>query len=195
MKNRHIPVILCLLLACTSSHNPTEAPAIYTNYPYPYINQVSQQINYTLSTQTANVIEIRVWIKEELKRYGNGVFFKTDSTGSYLQKVKYYARQDTGLHFRNYIVDSAFYLRAVCDQSVTVYIDTLLRMGFDTLPSQSGSIKEEMADGVTYVLEVKNGMYYQAIDYNTPQRFKDRSTIAFKNMLRVLSNNGKNFTF
>ena len=175
-----------LSLSCgrTPNSNPSTPELAEQEYPFNYIDEVGQQLLYSLSTNTVSQQEVRLWINYEVLTSAEMLTIRDFNSTTYLNKY----------HFQQYGLISPSFVDSVeveIEQpNITAeqLIQKLYAHNFRNLVNQPDSISSMIGDGTTYTVEIRDSLYYKAVSYNIPHEFHDSNHQAFMKIIGELEN-------
>ena len=165
--------------------------------------QISQQTSYSLLDCDTTVNEIRAW--ESVSRLTNthAIFLQdhTVLTQNFYLKTKndpQGKRVIATTSYQEQILDQAAEketalfkphggLGLTFHKGVEAAIDSLFKLGFADMQSQSREEDLRVGDGICYIIEVRRGSYYKYVYYHSPEYFKNEPAQQFMQVWRFLT--------
>lgn len=177
-----------ILIACESNRQ-NEAHTAATcahDYACSFVQSMGHQIGYPLKDRAVYDHEIRLWMKYEVIDLTELHILKDVDSISYLSV--YYLNDQ--IEDRNpFQIDSLKASSRLHDVSAKDLTRQLYALDFRDQVSQPDSIKMRIADGVSFVVEVRDSTYYKMVDYNSPHLFKNENHRNFLQLLDMLEKN------
>jgi hypothetical protein len=108
--------------------------------------------------------ELRLWVSSMLVEHDLILLSYKDSAWQSF-KIRYFRSEDGVTHFKKKEIKSAF--------SAIFLADSLKQIDFANMPSQENikNFVDDVADGVTYNLEIATKYSYKLITYHCPEHF------------------------
>jgi hypothetical protein len=134
------------------------------NIIFLHLKEVSDQINLPRIDTGMNGFEIRLWTSSMIIPNLIVVVRETD-TVLLSQKIEYYMSPDSAAHYKLYNNQQTGSLR--------ILLDSLQHYDFAKMISQNEieNFTDNLADGITYHLEISNSKYYKLLTYHCPEHF------------------------
>jgi hypothetical protein len=134
------------------------------NTDFDRLIKLSRQMGLPRIDTGVNGFEIRLWTSSMIDPDEMVVLRKVDSVVT-AQKYNYNAGFDTVEHFK--------LMAKYQDTSITQLIDSIQQIDFTKMISQDEieGFDDNMADGMTYHLEVSTPKYYKLLTYHCPDHF------------------------
>lgn len=111
-----------------------------------------------------NEFELRIWTGSMIDP-DQMVLLRKSDTGTIAQKFAYNLSFDRLEHYE--------LIKAYRSDTLTQYVDSLKNVDFKSIISQNeiANFRDDIADGITYHLEVATPTFYKLITYHCPERF------------------------
>jgi len=135
----------------------------------------------------ADSFELRLWVSSMFVEHDLMILtFKNQTWESH--KIRYYKSEDGVTHFKEREIKTKF--------SINNLVDSLKVVDFSSLPSQEEikNFKDNIADGVTYNIEVATKSSYRHLSYHCPEHFA-KAEINNKRFLDIIYLLDKHFRF
>jgi hypothetical protein len=175
MLMRHTLIIIStvfVLLSCNSTETsdkkePVKVPTVDTiklARQKAFAEQATK-LNLTPIDKGVDSFEMRIWVGSMFVEH-DLIILKYSDTSWQTQKVRYYKSEDGVMHFKNEkIVKPTLSLPSL--------IDSLKQIRFDKFISQEEipNFIDNVADGVTYNLEIATKGNYKLLTYHCPEHF------------------------
>jgi hypothetical protein len=123
------------------------------------------KLNLTPIDNGVDSFELRIWVGSMLVEH-DLIILKYSDTSWLTQKIRYYNSEDDVTHFKNEkLINPTI--------ALPLLIDSLLQMHLDKLLSQEEipNFVDNIADGVTYDVEVATKGSYKLLTYHCPEHF------------------------
>ncbi len=134
------------------------------NSVYEHLKGFSRQMGLPSIDTGAKEFELRIWTGSMLDPDQMVLLRKVDSV-TIAQKFDYKSYIDTLKHYK--------LTKTYQHTTLTKFVDSLQEIDFRTMPSQNeiAGFKDNVADGVTYHLELATPKYYKLVTYHCPEHF------------------------
>ena len=122
------------------------------------------KLNLTQIDKGVDSFEMRIWVGSMFVEH-DLIVLKYADTSWLTQKIRYYKSADGVTHFKNEKIKPTI--------SLPLLIDSLKQMHLDKLLSQEQipNFVDNVADGVTYNLEISTKGKYKLLTYHCPEHF------------------------
>lgn len=171
---RHTLILITsiiVLLSCNSADktNKSEPAKIKSIDTFQHARKSSLanlavKLNLTPIDKNVDSFEMRIWIGSMFVEH-DLIILKYADTSWLTQKIRYYKNEDGVTHFKNE--------KIIPTISLPLLIDSLKQMQLDKLLSQEQipNFVDNVADGVTYHLEIAAKGSYKLLTYHCPEHF------------------------
>lgn len=122
------------------------------------------KLNLTSIDKGVDSFEMRIWVGSMFVEH-DLIILKYADTSWLTQKIRYYESEDGVTHFKNKKIKPTI--------SLPLLIDSLKQIQLDKLISQEQipNFVDNVADGVTYHLEIATKGSYKLLTYHCPEHF------------------------
>lgn len=164
-------ILIFVLLACNSADTTIESEPVKIN-SVDTINLARQKVfsdqalklNLAPIDKGVDSFEMRIWVGSMFVEH-DLIILKYSDTSWLTQKIRYYESEDGVTHFKNEKIKPTI--------SLQLLIDSLKQIQLDKLVSQEQipNFVDNVADGVTYNLEIATKGNYKLLSYHCPEHF------------------------
>jgi hypothetical protein len=175
-------VIFFISCGQTSNDKSSLQETNETKDSFSYVEEVGQQLIYSLAANTVSQHEVRLCINFAGLSSAELFVMRDFDTRTFLNKYHF---QQYGIINRDHI-DSVALEIGLPSISTEQLIGKIYELNFRELVSQPDSIISMIGDGLTYTLEVRDSTYYKAICYNVPHEFQDPNHQTFMKIIGEL---------
>ena len=165
-------IVIVVLLSCnstdTSNTNESIKVTVIDTMQLARQKAFAKQaslLNLTPINQSVDSFEIRIWVSSVFVE-NDLIILKYDDSSWQTQKIRYYESEDGVLHSKNEKIVKP-------NIDFPLLIDSLRAMQLDKLISQKQipNFIDNVADGVTYDLEIATKDNYKLLTYHCPEYF------------------------
>jgi hypothetical protein len=162
---------------------------------YKYLSSKAAKLNLARINLGVDSFEFRVWHGSVLLTPKQLVILKYNDSSWQLTETDYWLHYQNNYPKRDIIVlDSCFTKQLMVQMPLSQIIDSIEYFRLDTFPSQDEipGFKNNVADGMSFTIELATSKYYKAISYNNPKFYTDPYNKKITNFLLFLKNIGVN---
>jgi hypothetical protein len=177
---------IIVLLSCNSAETTNKSDPIRVSVVdtiklarQKAFSEQALKLNLTPIDNGVDSFELRIWVGSMFVEH-DLIILKYSDTSWLTQKIRYYKSEDGVSHFKNEkLIKPAI--------TLPLLIDSLGQMQLDKLISQEEipNFVDNVADGVTYNLEVATKGSYKLLTYHCPEHFA-KTEINNKKFLNLL---------
>jgi hypothetical protein len=198
-------LLLGSIMGCSPQKKPDKVVTKLNSVPdkLQEVYQISKQTSYSLYDCDTTVNEIRVWKSGSRYTSTNAMFLKghTVSTPIYYLANKNEPRLRkviAVINSQERILDQVaekehpvFFKRGgpalTCRQGVEAALDSLFKLGFADMQSQPQEETLRVGDGTSYIIEVRLGIFYKYVYYQSPEYFDNAPARKFIKVYQFLT--------
>jgi hypothetical protein len=186
-------LLLGALIAC--SEEKKSAKHIPVPLRMEKVYQISQQTSYPLIDCDSTVNEIRLWELPSRLTYAAAFFLKDRTIATQwfhlaggrgakgTKVIGVSSGQERILDKAAERKDSMFYAQGgpalTCRKGIEAALDSLFKLGFADMQSQSEEESQRVGDGTGYIIEVRRGRFYKYVYYHNPELFDNEPARKF----------------
>jgi hypothetical protein len=174
MLNRHTITLITaiiVLLSCNSADTTNKSEPVKVTIVDTFklarqktFSDQATKLNLAQIDKGVDSFEMRIWVGSMFVEH-DLIILKYADTSWLTQKIRYYKSEDGVIHFKNEKIKPTI--------TLPLLIDSLKQMHLDKLISQEQipNFEDNVADGVTYNLEISTKGNYKLLTYHCPEHF------------------------